>query len=159
MPPATKSWLVPFTAICYSLLLPASLAAAGFAFAEYDEGRSSFAYHNAPTEWWGMVGEVVGSVSVLCCIIAILFLFTRNKAMWTASLLSSLAALAGCPVWILAGLGQVSDAKQHGGDWAGSHVVSSMVFGVGIPAILGLMVMTGLICLLRQRPGSSAGLA
>jgi len=149
--------MVPFTAICNSALFLASLAAAGFAIAEYDEGHSSFAYHNAATERWGMVGGVVGGVLVLCSIIAILFLFMPNKAMWIASLLTSLAALAGCSVWIIAGLGQVTDAKQRGGDWAGLHEESSMVFGMGIPAILGLMAMTGLICLLLQRPGSTTG--
>ena len=157
MPPAPKSWMVPITAICYSLLFPASLAAAGFAFAEYDEGHSSFAYRNAATARWGMVGEVVGGMFILCSIVAVLFLFKRSKAVWTVSVLSSLASLGGCPVWIFAGLGQVRDAKQRGGDWAGMNVLSSMTFGVGIPAILGIMVMTGLIFLLRQRPGSSTG--
>jgi hypothetical protein len=151
-----KSKLATFAKFLYSAMLLASLAAAAFSFAGYDEAHSSFAYRNAARERLCVVGTACGGVFALSGIVGILFLIFRKRVIWIVSLLASLGSVASVPTWIQAGQETLKDAKRRGGDWAGLNELSSMIDGIWVPSFLCFLAVIGLICVFCLRPPVNA---
>ncbi|OAI50729.1 hypothetical protein AYO44_05525 [Planctomycetaceae bacterium SCGC AG-212-F19] len=148
----TNVWLVILSVVLLVLLILASLALVFFGVLSYTDSYS----HDAD-RWWGMVGMTVAPLLFLSGASALLFLVLRKPLAWSASMALLVLTLVGIGVLIAAGFGMLAEAKRRGGDWAALGYLGSLVFGIGYPALVGLLALGSGLCLWTMRRQHHAG--
>lgn len=141
-----KTWQIVVLALLSGLLLLASFAFALFGGASYNDSYS----HDADRAW-GIASLVAGGFLLLASGSALLFLLARKQPIWYAAVTAHGFTLLAQAVVVGEGFLMMVDAKRRGGDWGALAVLGSLIFGILIPTIVGLLTLGSGYFLIRVR--------
>ena len=140
-----------------AIILFTVLGILGPLLALFGGATRSDSYSHGADRLWGLVAMIEGGLNFLTTVAAFLFLFLpKNFIRIAVFILMALALLSdGLLIW--SGCGMLAEAQQRGGDWAAVGVAASLLFGIVLPAAIGVLLIGGGLCLRAAKPASANG--
>lgn len=153
--PVPKRWPMWVSGFLSILLLLVSLVLAVTGGAVYND-----TYSHETDRAWGIACLVAGGLLFVASSVALVFLLIRKPSIGLAAIVFHGLALIAHVVVVVEGFPMMADAKRRGGDWGALAVFGSLLFGIIVPILIGLMTSANsylLYCLRRQVCGRDGG--
>ena len=121
-------------------------------------GAASYndSYSRDADKTWALWQMFDAGLLFLACVAAILFILRKTEVFWSATKILVLLALLGDGLVIKSGFEMQAAAQHRGGDWGAVGVAASLFFGILIPFGVGLMLLSGAVCLKLSRSPQAA---